>query len=82
MICTSITQTSRRLAQADMQDAARQCDLLEVQVDRFGKAPEVGGIAGISTTLSRCTLPSDVTRPTWPRAVTGAAATTVSCMMR
>jgi 3-dehydroquinate dehydratase/shikimate dehydrogenase len=42
MICISINQESRRLALVDMLNAARQCDLLEVRLDRFGKAPEVG----------------------------------------
>jgi 3-dehydroquinate dehydratase/shikimate dehydrogenase len=42
MICISIAQESRRFALADMVNAARQCDLLEVRLDRFGKAPEVG----------------------------------------
>ena len=42
MICISIAQESRRLALADMLNAARQCDLLEVRLDRFGKAPDLG----------------------------------------
>jgi 3-dehydroquinate dehydratase/shikimate dehydrogenase len=42
MICIAIAQESRRLALADMLNASRQCDLLEVQLDRFGKAPDVG----------------------------------------
>jgi 3-dehydroquinate dehydratase/shikimate dehydrogenase len=42
MICISINQESRRLALADMLNAARQCDLLEVRLDRFGHAPELG----------------------------------------
>lgn len=42
MICISINQESRRLALVDMLNAARQCDLLEIRLDRFGKAPEVG----------------------------------------
>jgi 3-dehydroquinate dehydratase/shikimate dehydrogenase len=41
MICISIAQESRRLALADMLNASRQCDLLEVRLDRFGKAPEL-----------------------------------------
>jgi 3-dehydroquinate dehydratase/shikimate dehydrogenase len=44
MICISIAQESRRLALADMLNAARQCDLLEVRLDRFGKAPELGDL--------------------------------------
>jgi 3-dehydroquinate dehydratase/shikimate dehydrogenase len=42
MICISISQESRRLALADMLNASRQCDLLEIRLDRFGKAPEIG----------------------------------------
>src|SRR5437660_2868330 len=42
MICISIAQESRRMALADMLNASRQCDLLEVRLDRFGKAPDVG----------------------------------------
>ncbi len=42
MICISIAQESRRLALVDMLNAASQCDLLEVRLDRFGKAPELG----------------------------------------
>jgi 3-dehydroquinate dehydratase/shikimate dehydrogenase len=42
MICISIAQESRRMALADMLNAARQCDLLEVRLDRFAKAPDIG----------------------------------------
>jgi 3-dehydroquinate dehydratase/shikimate dehydrogenase len=42
MICISIAQESRRMALADMHNAAPQCDLLEVRLDRFAKAPDVG----------------------------------------
>jgi 3-dehydroquinate dehydratase/shikimate dehydrogenase len=42
MICISIAQESRRFALADMYNAASQCDLLELRLDRFQKAPEVG----------------------------------------
>jgi 3-dehydroquinate dehydratase/shikimate dehydrogenase len=42
MICISIAQESRRLALADMLNAAGQCDILECRLDRFGKAPEIG----------------------------------------
>src|SRR5581483_8969508 len=44
MICISINQESRRLALFDMFNAAPQCDLLEVRMDRFGKAPDIGEI--------------------------------------
>jgi 3-dehydroquinate dehydratase/shikimate dehydrogenase len=46
MICISINQESRRLAVVDMFNAAKQCDLLEVRLDRFGMAP------GLSEMLS------------------------------
>jgi 3-dehydroquinate dehydratase/shikimate dehydrogenase len=42
MICISINQESRRMALVDMLNAAGQCDLLELRLDRFGKAPELG----------------------------------------
>jgi 3-dehydroquinate dehydratase/shikimate dehydrogenase len=42
MICISIAQESRRFALVDMINAAKQCDLIEVRLDRFTKAPEVG----------------------------------------
>src|SRR3954454_14058115 len=42
MICISINQESRRLAIFDMFNAAPPCDLLEVRLDRFGMAPELG----------------------------------------
>lgn len=41
MICISINQESRRLALVDMLNAAPQCDLLEIRLDRFDKAPEL-----------------------------------------
>jgi 3-dehydroquinate dehydratase/shikimate dehydrogenase len=42
MICISLALESRRMALADMLTAARQCDLLEVRLDRFIKAPDLG----------------------------------------
>jgi 3-dehydroquinate dehydratase/shikimate dehydrogenase len=42
MICISLAQESRRMALADMLNAAPQCDLLEVRLDRFAKAPDIG----------------------------------------
>jgi 3-dehydroquinate dehydratase/shikimate dehydrogenase len=42
MICISIAQESRRLALADMLNASRQCNLLEVRLDCFEKSPDVG----------------------------------------
>jgi 3-dehydroquinate dehydratase/shikimate dehydrogenase len=41
MICISIAQESRRMALADMLNASRQCDLLDVRLDRFDKAPDL-----------------------------------------
>src|SRR5262245_12483501 len=43
MICISINQESRRLALADMLNADRQADLLEVRLASSGKAPDVAG---------------------------------------
>jgi 3-dehydroquinate dehydratase/shikimate dehydrogenase len=42
MICISIGQESRRFALVDMMNAARQCDLLEIHLDRFLKALDLG----------------------------------------
>lgn len=47
MICISINQESRRLAVVDMFNAAPQGDLLEVRLDRFGKAPDLGEILSV-----------------------------------
>ncbi len=44
MICVTISQESRRLALADMLNAGGRADLLEMRLDRFGKAPEIGEI--------------------------------------
>jgi 3-dehydroquinate dehydratase/shikimate dehydrogenase len=41
MICISIAQESRRLALVDMHNAADQCDLLLVRLDRFDKAADI-----------------------------------------
>ncbi|HLN33325.1 MAG TPA: type I 3-dehydroquinate dehydratase [Gemmataceae bacterium] len=41
MICISIAQESRRMALVDMLNAAGQCDLLEIRLDRFDKAPDI-----------------------------------------
>lgn len=41
MICVSVATESRRMAMADMLTAARQADLLEVRLDRFGKEPDL-----------------------------------------
>lgn len=44
MICISISQESRRLALADMLNASGQCEVLELRLDRFSKAPEIGDL--------------------------------------
>jgi 3-dehydroquinate dehydratase/shikimate dehydrogenase len=61
MICISIAQESRRLALADMLNAGRQCDLLEVRLDRFGKAPDVGELlsAKKKPIIFSCRRPQD-----------------------
>jgi 3-dehydroquinate dehydratase/shikimate dehydrogenase len=41
MICVSIAQESRRFALADMHNAGTLCDLIELRLDRFEKAPDV-----------------------------------------
>jgi 3-dehydroquinate dehydratase/shikimate dehydrogenase len=46
MICISLALESRRMVLADMLTAARQGDLLEVRLDRFLKAPDVGELLG------------------------------------
>jgi 3-dehydroquinate dehydratase/shikimate dehydrogenase len=47
MICISIAQESRRLVLADMVNAARLCDLLELRLDRFQKAAEIGELLAV-----------------------------------
>lgn len=61
MICISINQESRRLALADMVNAARQCDLLEIRLDRFGKAPEIGELLANKSkpAILSCRRPKD-----------------------
>lgn len=61
MICISIAQESRRLALADMLNASRQCDLLDVRLDRFGKAPEVGEMLAVKPkpVILSCRRPCD-----------------------
>jgi 3-dehydroquinate dehydratase/shikimate dehydrogenase len=41
MICISIAQESRRFALVDMHNAAKQCDLIELRLDRFEKSPDL-----------------------------------------
>ncbi len=44
MICISISQESRRFALVDMHNAGPQCDLLEVRMDRFDNAANIGDL--------------------------------------
>src|ERR1700751_771056 len=61
MICISINQESRRFALVDMLNAAKQCDLLEVRLDRFGKAPELGELMAHKPkpVIMTCRRPAD-----------------------
>jgi 3-dehydroquinate dehydratase/shikimate dehydrogenase len=61
MICISIAQESRRFALADMVNAGPQCDLLEVRLDRFGKAPDIGELLSAKTrpVIFSCRRPQD-----------------------
>ena len=48
MICISVCPASRTFAKVDMLNAARQCDVVELCLDRLVKEPDVGDlIAGI-----------------------------------
>lgn len=44
MICISVTPTSRRLAAADLFNASRQCDIIELCLDHLAKKPDVGAL--------------------------------------
>jgi 3-dehydroquinate dehydratase/shikimate dehydrogenase len=44
MICISVTPSSRRLAAADLFNASRQGDLIELCLDNFKKTPDVGAL--------------------------------------
>jgi 3-dehydroquinate dehydratase/shikimate dehydrogenase len=61
MICISIAQESRRLALADMLNAGRFGDLLEVRLDFFGKSPDIGLIleAKPKPVIFSCRRPQD-----------------------
>ncbi|MBI3461732.1 MAG: type I 3-dehydroquinate dehydratase [Planctomycetes bacterium] len=61
MICISILQESRRLALADMLNAGPQADLLEIRLDHFLKAPEIGEIIANQPKplLMSCRRPQD-----------------------
>lgn len=41
MICISVTPESRQLAKVDLLNAARQCDLIELCLDRLLKEPDI-----------------------------------------
>jgi 3-dehydroquinate dehydratase/shikimate dehydrogenase len=61
MLCISINQESRRLALADMVNAGRSADLLEIRLDRFGKAPDLGELLGMKPkpAIMTCRRPED-----------------------
>jgi 3-dehydroquinate dehydratase/shikimate dehydrogenase len=61
MICISINQESRRMALVDMLNAARQCDLVEVRLDRFGMAPDLGELLARKPrpVIMSCRRPAD-----------------------
>jgi 3-dehydroquinate dehydratase/shikimate dehydrogenase len=61
VICISINQESRRLALVDMHNAAPQCDLLEIRLDRFGMAPELGQLLAAKPrpVIMSCRRPDD-----------------------
>jgi 3-dehydroquinate dehydratase/shikimate dehydrogenase len=61
MICISILQESRRMALADMLNAARQCDLIELRLDRFEKAPDLSELlsAKPKPVIMSCRRPRD-----------------------
>ena len=42
MICISVTPASRTLAPADLLNASRKCDLIELCLDHFINEPDVG----------------------------------------
>lgn len=46
MICISIAQESRTLALVDMHNAAPQCDLLELRLDKFERSPDLKELMG------------------------------------
>jgi 3-dehydroquinate dehydratase/shikimate dehydrogenase len=61
MICVSVATESRRMAMADMLTAARQADLLELRLDRFGRAPDVRDLlaAKRKPVVVACRRPAD-----------------------
>jgi 3-dehydroquinate dehydratase / shikimate dehydrogenase len=61
MICISINQESRRLAVVDLFNAAPQCDLLEIRLDRFGINPGLGELLALKPkpVIMTCRRPQD-----------------------
>ena len=61
MICISIAQESRRLALVDIHNAAKQCDLIELRLDRFDKAPDVKDLLAHKPkpVIASCRRPQD-----------------------
>jgi 3-dehydroquinate dehydratase/shikimate dehydrogenase len=61
MLCISVAPVSRKLAKADLLNAAGQCDLVELCLDHFLKEPDVGDmLQGIPKPLVvACRRPQD-----------------------
>lgn len=61
MICISVTPISRKLAPADILNASRKCDLIELCLDHFKKKPEVGELLKLTDKpiLVSCRSPKD-----------------------
>lgn len=61
MLCISVAPLSRKLAKADLLNAAGRCDLIELCLDHFLKEPDVGDmLQGISKPiLVACRRPQD-----------------------
>ncbi len=61
MLCISVAPVSRKLAKADLLNAAGQCDLIELCVDYFVKEPDIGDILqGIPKPVAiACRRPQD-----------------------
>lgn len=61
MICISIAQESRRFALADMVNSGRLGDLLELRLDRFAKAADIGELlaAKPKPVIMSCRRPRD-----------------------
>ncbi|MCH2210268.1 MAG: type I 3-dehydroquinate dehydratase [Fuerstiella sp.] len=61
MICISVAPSSRRLAAADLFNASKQCDLIELCLDQFERKPDVGALLDIvdKPILVSCRQPRD-----------------------